>query len=121
MHHDLDRRVADDVPERVRSRTASGSITRQPLARRDLDQAEHRLERFLGDELGIEGEPAARPQVLDQRALKLLPAVGDDRLPEPVAARPSDVDASRTRSGIGGSRRWRPRGSRRGPCAPPTG
>ena len=44
-----------------RSRTASGSIERQPLARRDLDQAEDRLERVLGDELGVEGEPAASP------------------------------------------------------------
>ena len=39
---------------------------RQPLARRHLDQAEHRLERLFDDKLGVEGEPADRPQMVDQ-------------------------------------------------------
>ena len=39
VHDDLDRRVVTTLPERARSRTARGSIDRQPLARRHLDQA----------------------------------------------------------------------------------
>ena len=39
---------------------------RQPIARRHLDQAEHRLERLLRDELGVEAEPARGADVADQ-------------------------------------------------------
>ena len=67
VHHDLDRRVVDDVPERVEIADRQRIDHRQPVARRDLDQAEDRLERVFRDELGVEGKPAARPQVLDQR------------------------------------------------------
>ena len=39
---------------------------RQPLAGRHLDQAEHRLKRLFADKLGVEREPADRPQMIDQ-------------------------------------------------------
>ena len=52
----------------ARSPTASGSIDGQPLAGRHLDQAEDRLERLLRDELGVEGEPADRADMIDELA-----------------------------------------------------
>ena len=66
MHDDLDRRVEHHVPERAQVADRQGIDHRQPLASRHLDQAEHRLERLFGDKLGVEGEPAARPQMIDQ-------------------------------------------------------
>ena len=40
---------------------------RQPVASRELKQAQDRLERVFRNKFGIEGKPPARPQVFDQR------------------------------------------------------
>ena len=65
VHDDLDRRVADHVPEGSEVADRQRVDQGQPLASRHLDQAEHRLERVLGDEFRVEREPAARAQMVD--------------------------------------------------------
>ena len=55
------------------------------LVGRDLDQAEDRLEGILGDEFGVEGEPAAFPDVVDQPRALLREDREQQRPPQFVA------------------------------------